>query len=143
MSNFKARLGAIGGAAALVVGLLTAGTAPASAVIIHDNFSFGGLEIPGDKSYTLSVYNNTKGKSAGSASWYGNGDLLVARDSLGDGYGIEAHLSTGRVASTAGQKSPVTVEKPGNLTENRTYQMWVCVVDGSFERCSSKVNVHS
>jgi hypothetical protein len=120
---------------------MVAAATPAPAVVVHDNFSFGGFSIPSEKSWSISVHNDTKGKSAGYVEWRGNGDLLIAHDRLADGYGIEAHLSTGRVASTAGQSSPVTVEKPGNLTENRSYEMWVCVVKGSFERCCSKTGV--
>ncbi|MFE4577459.1 hypothetical protein [Streptomyces chartreusis] len=141
--NIKARLGALGTTAALMAGVMVAGASPASAVVVHDNFSFGGLSAPGLKTWSISVQNVTKGKSAGNGMWEGNGDRLTAYDGLADGYAIVAYLSTGRTASTVGQSSPVTVTKTGDLRENQTYKLQVCVVKDAFKRCSNEVNVKS
>lgn len=69
------------------------------------------------------------------------GDTLITDDILPDGYGIEAHLSDGRIATTRGHSANSSDETSGNLTENTTWQMWVCVVKGSFSTCSSKIGV--
>ncbi len=69
------------------------------------------------------------------------GDTLIAYDGLPDSYGIVAHLSTGRVASTAGHDANYTDEVSGNLPEGNPYTMWVCVVKGSFSTCSSHFGV--
>ncbi|WP_327594380.1 hypothetical protein [Streptomyces chartreusis] len=129
--------------AALVAGVMVAGVSPASAAVVHDNFSFGGISAPSVKTWNISVQNVTKGKNAGSGSWEGDGDRLTAYDGLADGYSIVAYLSTGRTATTVGQSSPVTVTKTGDLRENQTYKLQVCVVKGGFKRCSNEVNVKS
>ncbi|WP_369036152.1 hypothetical protein [Streptomyces adonidis] len=140
MSNVKVRLGVLTSVFALAAGLVAVGATPAAA---EDAFSFGGLSIPSAKSYQITVENETRGVQSGYAMWQGDGDTLTARDGLADGYGIVAHLSTGRVASTAGQTSPITVNVTGDLPENVTYKMWVCVVKGSWSKCSSKIDVKS
>lgn len=61
---------------------------------------------------------------------YGSpGDALYATDSRSDGWGVVAHLSTGRTASTLGhtagyQAGPVT----GDLPEDHKYGLWVEMV---------------
>ncbi|MGA5503270.1 hypothetical protein [Streptomyces umbrinus] len=146
MSNVKVRLGALTGVAALAAGLVVAGAIPAAA---EDSFTFGSaVTFPSGNVY-MSVRNNTEGATAGTIQWWADpdaeagtpGDTLVATDSLTDGYGIEAHLSTGRVASTEGHSAPYTVQDGGNLTEGNKYTMWVCVVKGTFSKCSGKVSV--
>ncbi|MEV7405820.1 hypothetical protein AB0N93_36300 [Streptomyces sp. NPDC091267] len=79
----------------------------------------------------------------GQGEWKANGDTLEALDYAGDGYGIEAHLSTGRVASTRGKPAEAIVDVTGNLPEGKYYKLWVCVVKGSYEYCSGKVDVHA
>ena len=77
------------------------------------------------------------GESVGSAQWFPDpstglpGDLLVAADSAGDTYGIEAHLSTGRIATTRGHEAPYGDQVPGDLPEDHAYQMQACLVAGS------------
>lgn len=142
LPNMKARLGATVGAAALAAGLVVTGSTPASAAGAQDVFTFTPL-IPDGKSGTISVTNETKNRGAGSAGWYSYGDKLEARDLLADGYGIEAHLSTGRVATTDGHASPYTATKTGNLPEGNSYQMWVCVFGHGYKTCSNKVWVKS
>ncbi|MGX9890250.1 hypothetical protein [Streptomyces sp. NPDC002276] len=144
MSKIKARLVTVAGVLALAAGLVVAGGNQAGAVTVYDDFSFTGLLDSADGYWSLTVHNDTKNKNAGYAAWQADGDTLIAYDGLGDGYGIVAHLSDGREASTAGLSSPVTVKKGGNLPENHTYQMWVCVVKGdAFKRCSYKIDVNS
>ncbi|MCL7382443.1 hypothetical protein [Streptomyces sp. 35G-GA-8] len=139
-----ARLGALVGALAVAAATMMSGASPAAAA---DSFSFRFTELSDNKSGVINVNNNTWGESAGNGWWRADpiggstGDTLIADDVLPDGYGIEAHLSTGRVASTAGHSSPYSKEVSGNLTEGNTYQIWVCVVKGSFSKCSSKFNV--
>ncbi|MDX3520912.1 hypothetical protein [Streptomyces scabiei] len=65
----------------------------------------------------------------------------AADDILPDGYGIEAHLSDGRIATTRGHSANHSDETSGDLTEGTTWQMWVCVVTGSFSKCSSRIGV--
>ncbi|MEG3628908.1 hypothetical protein [Streptomyces poriticola] len=89
----------------------------------------------------------TGGTPAGYANWFADpqagwpGDLITAYDSKSDGYGIEAHLSNGRVASTRGHNAPYTDKASGNLPEGKSYKMWVCLVKGSWSSCSSKITV--
>ncbi len=72
------------------------------------------------------------------------GDALSATDEVADGWGVEAHLSTGRVASTRGHSSPYwSPWVTGNLPEDTYYLMWVCVVRGSAQQCSASVEVFS
>lgn len=120
---------------------LTAGAAPASAV---PNFTFSPVSmVNGD--VRIDVKNN--GTHAGYAYWWQDpyldypGDTLVANDSLADGWGIRAHLSTGRVASTAGHNSPYEDWASGDLGEGNRYTMWVCAVKGDTAICSNRYEV--
>lgn len=143
MLTIKKRLGAFVGAAALAVGFLAMGASPASA---EDGFSFVYWPQAGDD-YYIGVTNTTEGAVAGYGWWQSDpsaeisGDTIVAHDNLADGYGIVTHLSTGRVASTAGYPSPYTAQASGNLTEGNTYTMWVCAVKGSWSTCSNHISV--
>lgn len=139
-TTMKARLGAAAGALALAAtGVLTgAGTASA-----EDSFSFSYATQPDGDDGAINVTNNSWNDKAGSAIWETDGDAISASDELPDGYGIEAHLSTGRIASTRGMASPAYVRKTGDLLENTRYTMWVCVVKASFSKCSSAIPVYS
>ena len=123
------------GAAAVTV---LSGATPAAA---EDGFSFSFVQLGDGKSGAINVQNTTWGKFAGDATWWADGDSLAADDELPDGYGIEAHLSTGRVASTRGQSTPAHARATGNLPEGHHYSMWVCVVKGDFSKCSGKYDV--
>ena len=124
----------------------TLGTSTASAAPV---FRFDGFPIsgPGGKNFQITVFNNSS--RAGSASWVADpvansaGDTLAAYDGLPDGYAIEAHLSTGRVASTRGHNSPYFIEKSGNLPEGNSYTMWVCVVKDDYRYCSGSYGVRA
>ncbi|MFD3540408.1 hypothetical protein ACFWUQ_13030 [Streptomyces sp. NPDC058662] len=117
---------------------------PAAAV---DSFTFYYNDNTPSGNAVISVRNNSWGETAGYASWRQDpdgslpGDALTASDTLPDGYGIEARLSTGRVASTRGQDSPYTVTKTGDLPEGNSYTMRLCVVKGDWEKCSNSWGV--
>ncbi|WP_327709463.1 hypothetical protein OG912_13015 [Streptomyces sp. NBC_00464] len=98
-----------------------------------------------DGSRTIEFYWTCNGACglAGSAHWQANGDTLIAKDVNADGWGIEARMSTGRVASTRGLSSPVTVKKTGDLTEGNWYNIQLCLVKGSDESCSDGWSVHA
>ncbi|MFF3583278.1 hypothetical protein [Streptomyces mirabilis] len=54
------------------------------------------------------------------------GDALYATDSYADGWGVVAHLSTGRTASTLGHSAGYTAGPvTGNLPEGNHYTIWV------------------
>ncbi|MFI0775238.1 hypothetical protein [Streptomyces sp. NPDC021212] len=70
------------------------------------------------------------------------GDALIAYDGAADGWGVEARLDTGRVASTRGHGSPYwSPWATGNLAEGSRHSMKVCVVKGDSESCLSAVSV--
>lgn len=123
--------------------------AKADSTAAADSFSFQYNELDGAAGFVIPVINETWGEVAGHAIWQRDpsggepGDALTASDELPDGYGIEAHLSTGRVASTRGHDANYQETVPGDLPEDHTYQMWVCVVQGTFEKCSDHVSVLS
>ncbi|MFE4177180.1 hypothetical protein ACFRR7_34955 [Streptomyces sp. NPDC056909] len=72
------------------------------------------------------------------------GDALRVYDQEPDGYGIEAHLSDGRKATTRGHDSPYwSPWATGDLPEDRTYTMRVCAVKGSDSYCSGNISVSS
>lgn len=59
------------------------------------------------------------------------GDALYATDAYGDGWGVVAHLSTGRTASTAGHPAPYTTPAiTGDLPEGAPHILWVEMVRG-------------
>ncbi|MGW0393854.1 hypothetical protein ACWDYJ_23730 [Streptomyces sp. NPDC003042] len=124
---------------ALTMGASTASAAP--------TFTFYATP-DGGKDFTIRVYNN--GKLAGGGYWTADpiagiqtGDTLVAWDGLADGYGITAHLSTGRVASTRGSNAPAHEAVTGNLPEGNAYNMWVCVVKDGYRNCSGSYTIRA
>ncbi|MEE1761533.1 hypothetical protein [Streptomyces sp. SP18BB07] len=144
-THMKARLGALAATLAVVTTTVIGGAGTAAAA---DSFSFGySTNTSGDA--VIGVRNNSWGEAAGNAMWQKDpsgsepGDALSAYDVLADGYGIEAHLSTGRVATTRGHASPYSVTVTGNLPEDTGYTMWVCVVKGDFSKCSEKYAVRA
>ncbi|MFD3540410.1 hypothetical protein ACFWUQ_13040 [Streptomyces sp. NPDC058662] len=141
----KRQFGALLGTLALAATALVGSATPAAAA---DNFTFlVGRSVPGVTAIT--VFNETEQEEAGSGQWWrdpahgATGDTLAVYDDLADGYGLEAHLSTGRLASTRGQNSPSYDIVTGDLPEDRQYEMWVCVVKGTWSKCSPKVAVWS
>ncbi|GAQ55544.1 hypothetical protein [Streptomyces acidiscabies] len=133
-------------ACALAAGLVLAGPVnPASAA---PNVYFASYTFT-DGSGRIDVYND--GDYAGTAEWaadpgdFGSstGDTLIASDQLADGYGIVAHLSDGRTASTRGYSSPFTDRTTGDLDEGADRTMWVCYVQDTYSKCSDKIAVHA
>lgn len=141
------RTAAVGAAsAALTAGLVLGVAAPqASAAPSWDTFSYS----TGDGSVSVTIYNG--GKVAGNAVWAANpgdlgsstGDTLSVTDLLADGYGVQAHLTDGRTATTRGHSSPYTDTKTGNLPEDSTYYMTVCMVKGTYSHCFDPWTVRS
>ncbi|UUU32480.1 hypothetical protein JIX56_22670 [Streptomyces sp. CA-210063] len=128
--------------ALLVGGAMAAGTGTASAA---PSITWGTVVFTESGDRTISIYAD--GVFAGSGEWQkdpsgsNTGDTLVAWDPVADGYGIEAHLSTGRIATTRGHNSPYEVKVSGNLPEGNKYTMWVCLVRGDYRGCTSKYSV--
>ncbi|MFM9444514.1 hypothetical protein [Streptomyces acidiscabies] len=131
---------------ALATGLVLAGPVnPASAApnvyFVSYTFSNGAGRID--------VYND--GDYAGTAQWaadpgdFGSstGDTLIASDQLADGYGIEAHLSDGRTATTRGHSAGYTDTTTGNLDEGANRKLWVCYVQDTYSKCSDKIDVRA
>lgn len=141
------RVASIGAAAsALAAGLLLGAAAPQASAA---SFNFFTVEMSNGSAVV--TVSNGSGTTIGSGAWASDpgqvgsstGDTLIANDTFDDGYGIEAHLSTGRVASTRGHASPYTDKATGNLPEGNTYYMTVCVVKGTFKDCSGSATVRS
>ncbi|MGW1894884.1 hypothetical protein ACWCP6_32270 [Streptomyces sp. NPDC002004] len=147
MAGFKARLGALMGVTALTVGLGVTGANPAAA---EPGFAFDAMPLdrPGG-GVIIDIYEGAD--RVGYGAWWADpadgtpGDALVASDLRGDGYGIETHLSTSpeRIASTRGHEYPYRDIATGDLREGSHYTMYVCVVKGSFHKCSQEVSVHA
>ncbi len=109
------------------------------------------VALTGCQYYRLKIYWSGTGEYAGYALWSRDpcgsdpGDALAAGDVLADGYGINAYLSTGRSATTAGHASPY--QSPwvtGDLPEDNTYVMNVCIEKSGADRvCESGLVVQS
>lgn len=144
MSRIKARVGALTGVLVLAAGMAMTGAPPAAAA--------PSVRFEYERS---AVYNNwhiyvyIDGVYAGRGSWYADpgeistGDTLAAVDRGADGYGIEATLTNGRVATTRGHASPYEVYVSGDLEEDVVYSMQVCAVKGTYSDCSTWTSVHS
>ncbi|MGW0435211.1 hypothetical protein ACWDV4_22070 [Micromonospora sp. NPDC003197] len=144
MTRLRTRLTACAIALTSAAGTLLVGSSPAQAA---PSFSFH--YSPSPNGYNIWINNNDRGLPAGSGRWLQDpdgpypGDALVADDQLADGYGVEAHLSTGRIATTRGHSAPYTHYKTGNLPEGNKYYMYVCVVKGDYSNCSNSVAVYA
>lgn len=115
------------------------------------------LQASGIDNYTwINLYWN--GVYAGQVVWSENpdnydfdgngnqdpGDAIIAFDDTADGLGVEARLSTGRIASTRGHNSPYSSGwKGGDLPENHSYGLRGCLVQGDWEACTDSVGVQS
>lgn len=92
----------------------------------------------------LALWSKDPGGDANGDGVSDPGDALIAFDAAADGYGVEARLSTGRIASTAGHASPYwSAWETGNLPEGNAYTMKVCVVKGDWESCSPPRTVYA
>ncbi|WP_051865451.1 hypothetical protein [Streptomyces griseus] len=109
--------------------IMAMGAGPAAAGPSGVRFDVGPKLSDGSRE--IDVYLNNR--YAGYGKWTANGDTLTAHDSLGDGYGIGAYLSTSpvREADTFGKSSPFTRNVGGNLTEDKAYSFWVCIGNNS------------
>ncbi|MET8023631.1 hypothetical protein [Streptomyces avermitilis] len=131
MNPITTRIAMFTSALALAGAAAVTGASPAAAA----DFRFDYLEATnGD--FAISAYK-TAGGVVGSGYWKKNGDALIVMDDSTDGYSLEAHLSTGRVASTRGHTAPYTETVKGDLTEGKWYTMYLCVVKDTFSDCSS------
>ncbi|MEX3101412.1 MULTISPECIES: hypothetical protein [unclassified Streptomyces] len=134
-------------AMALAAGLVVGGPAnPASAAPNVYFYSYTFSNGAG----RIDVYND--GDYAGTAQWAADpgdfssstGDSLIASDQLADGYGIEAHVNDGRdTATTRGHSAPYTDKVTGDLLEGADLKLWACYVQGTYSKCSDKIDVHA
>lgn len=94
-------------------------------------FHFKCQEITATKEYEAVAYDQDD-HYVGLALWDSDGDKLQATDPYADGWGVIAHLSTGRVASTRGHSAPyISPWVTGDLPENHAYTMWIEMVRGN------------
>ncbi|MEU6270949.1 hypothetical protein ABZ871_00760 [Streptomyces populi] len=99
-------------ASALAAGLLLGAAAPQASAA---SFNFFTVQL--SNGFAVVTVSNGSGSTVGSGAWAADpgrlgssaGDTLIANDTLKDGYGIEARLSTGRIAST---RSPAATSSP-------------------------------
>ncbi|MFJ6214514.1 hypothetical protein ACIQGZ_14435 [Streptomyces sp. NPDC092296] len=125
-------------------GALTVGAEVASAdPSVSFRYIWDGKD---NENLEIDVYNGSS--LAGWSQWQSDpvdtfpGDAMFVYDYLADGYGIETHLSNGRIATTRGHNSPyMSPWATGNLPEGTKLQMWTCLVKGSYEKCSAKKTV--
>ncbi|MFJ8828204.1 hypothetical protein ACIREE_41615 [Streptomyces sp. NPDC102467] len=139
MSKVRSRVVALVTAVAALSGAavtMGSGTASASDAVFEISATAA------DGSRTIKYYTNSS-SPAGVGQWQANGDTLIAKDLAADGFGFEARLSTGRVASTRGLNSPVTVKKTGDLPEGNWYTLQLCRVKGTNSYCSGAYSVHA
>ncbi|SCK60444.1 hypothetical protein YW7DRAFT_05970 [Streptomyces sp. AmelKG-E11A] len=128
----------------MAAGALTAGAGTANAATI----SFSGTKGSGDDYQIIVVRDN---KNIGYVYWNSDpekaldwpGDAFRVSDISSDGYGIEARLTApSRKATTRGQDAPYTSPwATGDLVENVLYNLRVCLVKGTYEKCSREYEV--
>ncbi len=141
--RLAARLGTLAATGGMLAGtLLIGGASPANAAgVTFESFSYGnGREI----------IARVNGAYAGTTEWTQDpssngtpGDYLCATDDGSDGYYMTAKLSTGRSVSTSGKPAPSRACKGGDLTEDRTYKMKLCVTKSGSTVCSKEYEVTS
>lgn len=131
------------GALLTATALATAGTVVVGTTAAHasDTFTYRyGTDY-------IMIYRN--GTYSGEAEWVpdptedSTGDTLYGYDPTADGWGVVAHLSTGRTASTLGHASPYLARTPGNLPEDHTYDMWLVFKKGTQSVTSPRLKVTS
>lgn len=134
MTGKRRRITAALAAASLLTATVTAlGGGPAQAKTV---FSTQCKHAPDNSEWDAVVYDQT-GRYIGEAFFDSDpvggapDDSLYATDAYGDGWGIVAHLSTGRTASTAGHAAPYTTPAiSGDLPEQQPYLLWAELVKG-------------
>ncbi|MGO4427475.1 hypothetical protein AB4Z54_54425 [Streptomyces sp. MCAF7] len=147
MKPISKRLGVVLGTAAVFAGTALISAEPAAAIPSLGEFSFTPTWPSNGRNVMV---NLSGGVLAGYAEWRQDprngdpGDAMRVHDRNADGYGIEATLTyDGRMATTRGHDSPYPSPwTTGDLPEDRKYEMRVCVVRGTAEKCI-KVEVTS
>lgn len=129
MTGTKRIAAALAAASVLTAGITVLGGGAAHAS--KNDFTTKCKYLSDTKEWEAIAYN-TDGNYVGLALFdqdpmYGHpGDALYATDAYADGWGVIAHLSTGRTASTVGHSAGYTTPAvTGNLPEGHTYSMWV------------------
>lgn len=145
-------------AALCTVGVLTIGTATASAEDAGTSVQTATSEAVVGTGAQLSLVQTAGGNywhliapgGAGEAIWSQNphgsdpGDALMAYDGLADSLGIHAYLSDGRMASTAGHGAGYYSKwVTGNLPEGHWYTMTVCTEKGGVDISCASAPVQS
>ncbi|WP_329475220.1 hypothetical protein OG555_26335 [Kribbella sp. NBC_01484] len=131
MTRTRRIVATLAAAASLTAAATTLGSSPASAatdfytVCRHDD----------DKNVWQAIAYEQDDHYVGLAMFYTDpygrnpGDALYATDSYADGWGVVAHLSTGRTASTLGHSAGYTTPPvTGDLPEDHKYGLWVEMV---------------
>ncbi|MET7620372.1 hypothetical protein [Streptomyces sp. NPDC005408] len=141
--RLAARMGTLATAGSMLVGtLLIGGATPASAAsITFDSFYYGnGRQI--------TAYIN--GEYAATAEWIqdppasgGPGDRLCVTDDRSDGYYAKAGISANRIVSSSGKPAPSRTCKGGDLPEDHTFVMKLCVSNGAQAACSKAYDISS
>ncbi|GAA0461246.1 hypothetical protein ACFQ2B_34050 [Streptomyces stramineus] len=139
-TSTRNRIAAVFAATAMTVGCAVSLGAGSAAAAPSAEFSAHAMQSDGSRS----IYIKRNGKVVGAGKWIANGDILRAEDDESDGYYITAVLSTGRDVNTKGKPAPSKVDDAGNLPENKSYTMFVCIGnDSSGLHCSGNYSVKS
>jgi hypothetical protein len=144
------RLGASAAAGLMLAAMGVAGATTASATTYVFHFECDKyVTTAGTWEYVVTALDQN-GTYVGEADFNADpadgmpGDALRAVDGFPDGYGVIAHLSTGRTASTRGHSSPYTTPwATGNLPENTHYTIWAEMVKGDEGTVSQSCSVTS
>ncbi|MGW2788131.1 hypothetical protein ACWC3X_44475 [Streptomyces populi] len=138
---------ALAGASSLTLGATDAAAA---------TWTFEKYTVGSNGSFTIGAYYN--GIYAGLMEWNADpvdggsgttipGDAFRVSDWYGDGYGMEATMTspvTGRVATTRGYASRyVSKWNSGNLAEGTTVHIQLCAVKGDAFSCSFAYSGHA
>jgi hypothetical protein len=143
----KTRLTALSAATLLAAGTLITSATTASAASYSATCS---LTDSAHKSITMRIYDSSI-REVGQVEWNGDpngsipGDAMRAYDGRADGWGVEAHLSTGRIASTRGHEYGYwSTWATGDLPEDHDYaiEVWMWK-DGGYSIARSKCKVSS
>ncbi|MBP2401494.1 hypothetical protein SNS2_0022 [Streptomyces netropsis] len=139
-ASTRNRIAATFSAAAMLVGCAVTLGAGSAVAAPSAEFSAHPMQSDGSRS----IYVKRNGKVVGAGKWIANGDILRAEDQESDGYYITAVLSTGRDVNTKGKPAPSKADDAGNLPEDKTYTMFVCIGnDSTGLHCSGNYSVRS
>ncbi|TQK50943.1 hypothetical protein FBY35_1319 [Streptomyces sp. SLBN-118] len=141
--RLAARMGTLAAAGSMLAGtLLIQGAAPANAAgITFSSFYYGNGRM-------ITAYID--GNYAATAEWVqdppaggGPGDNLCVTDDRGDGFWATAGISANRSVSSKGKPSPSRTCKGGDLPEDHTFVMKLCVTNGARAACSKAYDISS